>query len=130
MPLLLNVLRNADGAEYSKLRTKAMECAGLIAIAVGKEVFRPDSGTLVELLIRIQSEPGFDSLAVASLANCRSLVEMPQDPSDTQLTYYLMSTWAKICQAMDVEFEPYLPVVMPPLLTTAGAKPEFSVYGG
>lgn len=48
-----------------------MECAGLIglyliqdvdthlnkflAIAVGREIFRPDSNTLVELLIRIQS---------------------------------------------------------------------------
>jgi len=30
MPLLLNVLRNADGPEYRKLRVKAMECAGLI----------------------------------------------------------------------------------------------------
>jgi len=30
MPLLLNVLRNADGPDYRKLRVKAMECAGLI----------------------------------------------------------------------------------------------------
>lgn len=30
MPLLLNVLRNATGADYRKLRVKAMECAGLI----------------------------------------------------------------------------------------------------
>ena len=30
MPLLLNVLRNADGGEYRRLRIKAMECAGLI----------------------------------------------------------------------------------------------------
>ena len=32
MPLLLNVLRNADGIEYRKLRVKAMECAGLIGM--------------------------------------------------------------------------------------------------
>jgi hypothetical protein len=55
MPLLLNVLRNANGAEYRKMRLKAMECAGLIAIAVGRDMFRPDSTALVELLIRIQS---------------------------------------------------------------------------
>ena len=72
MPLLLNVLRNANGADYRKLRVKAMECAGLIgtslrddditcglplyaAIAVGRDVFRPDANTLVELLMRIQS---------------------------------------------------------------------------
>ncbi|KAF8957612.1 hypothetical protein BDZ97DRAFT_1762868 [Flammula alnicola] len=30
MPLLLSVLRNADGPDYWKLRVKAMECAGLI----------------------------------------------------------------------------------------------------
>ena len=73
MPLLLNVLRNADGPEYKKLRVKAMECAGLIgklcylqldaillcvftpAIAVGRDIFRPDANTLVELMMRIQS---------------------------------------------------------------------------
>jgi len=29
---LLNVLRNADGPDYQKLRVKAMECAGLIGM--------------------------------------------------------------------------------------------------
>ena len=60
MPSLLNVLRNANGADYRKLRVKAMECAGLIgtsllggcvacglpscaAIAVGRDVFCPDT---------------------------------------------------------------------------------------
>ena len=32
MPLLLNVLRNANGPGYRKLRVKAMECAGLIGL--------------------------------------------------------------------------------------------------
>ncbi|KAF5376326.1 hypothetical protein D9615_008446 [Tricholomella constricta] len=108
MPLLLNVLRNADGPDYRKLRVKAMECAGLIAIAVGRDVFRPDSNTLVELLIRIQKGP--------------------VDPADTQLGHYLIATWAKVCQAMGPEFEPYLPVVMPALIQTASAKADVSVY--
>ncbi|KAI9441935.1 ARM repeat-containing protein [Lactarius indigo] len=89
MPLLLNVLRNANTSEYRKLRAKAMECAGLIAIAVGREVFRADAGAFVELLIRIQNSP--------------------VDPSDTMLPHYLIATWAKVCQAMGPEFEPYLP---------------------
>ncbi|KAJ3506180.1 hypothetical protein NLJ89_g7010 [Agrocybe chaxingu] len=108
MPLLLNVLRNADSPDYQKLRVKAMECAGLIAIAVGPDVFRPDSKTLVELLMRIQ--------------------QSPVDPNDTQLSHYLIATWAKVCQAMGQEFEPYLPVVMPSLLATASAKADLSVY--
>ncbi|KAG6856072.1 hypothetical protein H0H87_007683 [Tephrocybe sp. NHM501043] len=108
MPLLLNVLRNAEGAEYRKLRVKAMECAGLVAIAVGRDVFRPDAATLVELLIRIQNAP--------------------PDPADTQLGHYLIATWAKVCQAMGPEFEPYLHLVVPNLLQTASAKPDVSVY--
>jgi len=40
-----------------------------------------------------------------------------------------MATWAKVCQAMGPEFEPYLPVVMPSLLATASAKADLSVYG-
>lgn len=45
------------------------------------------------------------------------------------LTHYLIATWAKVCQAMGEEFEPYLPVVMPPLLVAASTKTEVSVYG-
>lgn len=86
MPLLLNVLvvngSGANGAGHGqqgganggqawvtnrglgwmentagrRLRCKAMECCGLIAIAVGKEVFRADSGRMVELLTDIQRE--------------------------------------------------------------------------
>ncbi|KAF7316133.1 hypothetical protein MIND_00131400 [Mycena indigotica] len=108
MPLLMNVLSNAEGTEYRKLRAKAMECAGLIAIAVGPELFLPDAHTLVDLLIRIQKSPS--------------------DPGDTQIGYYLIATWAKVCQAMGTEFEPYLPVVMPSLLSTASAKTDISVY--
>ncbi|KAF9809312.1 hypothetical protein IEO21_07461 [Rhodonia placenta] len=108
MPLLLNVLQNANGPEYRKLRVKAMECAGLIAIAVGRDVFRPDASTFVNLLMNIQNGP--------------------PDPEDAMLGHYLISTWAKVCQAMGPEFEPYLPVVMPPLLQAASAKADVSIY--
>ncbi|KAA1478264.1 ARM repeat-containing protein [Dentipellis sp. KUC8613] len=108
MPLLLNVLRNANGTEYRKLRAKAMECAGLIAIAVGRDVFRGDSATLVELLVHLQNSP--------------------VDPGDSMLPHYLIATWAKVCQAMGPEFEPYLPVVMPPLLQAASVKADVSIY--
>jgi hypothetical protein len=41
MPLLLNVLRNADGPDYQKLRVKAMECAGLIGKLSGGITEKP-----------------------------------------------------------------------------------------
>jgi hypothetical protein len=37
-------------------------------------------------------------------------------PVDPILNDELIPTWAKICQAMGTEFEPYLPIVMPPLI--------------
>jgi len=51
------------------------------------------------------------------------------DPGDSMLPYYLIATWAKVCQAMGPEFEPYLPIVMPPLLRGASAKADVSLYG-
>jgi hypothetical protein len=56
-------------------------------------------------------------------------IDTPVDPSDTMLPHYLIATWAKVCQAMGPEFEPYLPVVMPPLFRAANAKADVSVYG-
>ena len=58
-----------------------------------------------------------------------ALADSPVDPGDTLLGHYLIATWAKVCQAMGPEFEPYLPVVMPPLLQAASAKADVSVYG-
>ena len=45
------------------------------------------------------------------------------------LSHFLIATWAKVCQALGEEFEPYLPVVMPPLLRVASSKADISVYG-
>ncbi|KAF9023442.1 ARM repeat-containing protein [Hymenopellis radicata] len=106
MPLLLNVLRNPE--VNSTMRNKAMECAGLVAIAVGTDVFRPDAQTLVEVLVGIS--------------------KTPSDPNDTQLAHYLMGTWAKVCQALGPEFAPYVPVVMPGLLQMASKKADVSVF--
>ena len=98
------------------------------AIAVGPNVFRPDSNTLVELLIRIQSILLLSLFYNFPFFNLL-ILESPIDPGDTQIAHYLIATWAKVCQAMGPEFEPYLPVVMPSLLLTASAKADLSVYG-
>jgi hypothetical protein len=51
------------------------------------------------------------------------------DPEDTMLPQYLSATWAKVCQAMGSEFEPYLQIVMPPLLQSAAVKADVSIFG-
>ncbi|EIM83632.1 uncharacterized protein STEHIDRAFT_160207 [Stereum hirsutum FP-91666 SS1] len=69
---------------------------------------RPGSQVFVEQLIRIQNSP--------------------VDPGDVMLPHYLIATWAKICQTMGPEFEPFLPAVMPQLLRAASVKADVSIY--
>jgi len=106
MPLLLNILRQATAKQYRLLRGKAMECASLIALAVGKEVFAPFVQDFINLLIESQ----------------QSVTE-----TDDPQTSYLLASWARMCKVLGPDFLPYLPVIMPPLLQSAQLKPDFAV---
>jgi hypothetical protein len=72
MPLLFNVLRTEQAKEYRLLRAKAMECATLIALAVGKEKLGQDALTLVQLLGTIQRKYilPLASMYIQSQASC------------------------------------------------------------
>ncbi|KAK5625482.1 hypothetical protein RRF57_001198 [Xylaria bambusicola] len=106
MPLLVNVLRRENDKEFRLLRAKAMECATLIALAVGKERLGDDTMTLVDLLANIQ-------------ANIT-------DPDDPQ-AQYLMHCWGRMCRVMGAEFLRFLPAVMPPLVELASAKADIQL---
>ncbi|ORY01320.1 ARM repeat-containing protein [Basidiobolus meristosporus CBS 931.73] len=106
MPLLINVLRQATQKEYRLLRGKAMECASLIALAVGKEAFAPNAPEFIDLLVKTQ--------------------ESVTEADDPQISY-LLAAWARVCKVLGQDFIPYLPVVMPPLLQSAQLKPDFAV---
>ncbi|KAG9306967.1 hypothetical protein G9A89_000881 [Geosiphon pyriformis] len=106
MPLLINVLRNAHQKEYRLLRGKAMECASLIALAVGKETFATNANEFIELLAQTQ--------------------QTVSEPDDPQISY-LIACWARVCKVLEADFVPYLPIVMPPLLQSAQLKPDFAV---
>ncbi|KAJ2366878.1 importin subunit beta-3 [Coemansia sp. RSA 2607] len=106
MPMLLNVLEQVTDADYRMLRGKAMECATFVALAVGREVFEPDSARLVKLLTAAQ--------------------QAVTDADDPQASY-LQQAWARLCRLLGRDFEPLLPVVMPPLLTAAAQQPDFAV---
>ncbi|KIM77399.1 hypothetical protein PILCRDRAFT_825362 [Piloderma croceum F 1598] len=99
MPLLLNVLRIAPAPDCRKLRLKAIECVGILAVAAGRDIFRQHASTIADLLLGIQNGP--------------------VDPGDTMLNLQLLETWPTICQAMASEFEPYLPAVMQALISIA-----------
>ncbi|RJE26313.1 Importin beta-3 subunit [Aspergillus sclerotialis] len=106
MPLLFNVLREEQSKEYRLLRAKAMECASLIALAVGKERMGQDALNLVQLLGNIQ--------------------ENIVDADDPQ-SQYLLHCWGRMCRVLGQDFVPYLPGVMPPLLTVAAAKADIQL---
>lgn len=105
-PLLFNVLRSEQSREYRLLRAKAMECATLIALAVGKEKMGQDALDLVQVLGNIQS--GIT------------------DDDDPQ-AQYLLHCWGRMCRVLGTDFVPYLPGVMPPLLELASAKADIQL---
>ncbi|KAF9939192.1 hypothetical protein BGZ65_011271 [Modicella reniformis] len=106
MPLLMDVLRQATSREYRLLRGKAMECASLIALAVGKEVFEPHAQEFVKLLAQTQTS-----------------INEADDPQVS----YLLASWARLCKVLGKDFVPYLDIVMPPLLASAQLKPDLAV---
>jgi importin-5 len=103
MPLLFNVLNAEQSKEFRLLRAKAMECATLIALAVGKERMGQDAVNLVRLLGMIQN----------------SITD-----SDDPQAQYLLHCWGRMCRVLGQDFIPYLPSVMPPLLELAKAKAD------
>ena len=106
MPLLFNVLRTEQSKEYRLLRAKAMECATLIALAVGKEKMGQDAVDLVQILGNVQ----------AGIT----------DDDDPQ-AQYLLHCWGRMCRVLGTDFVPYLPGVMPPLLDLASAKADIQL---
>ncbi|KAG5985303.1 hypothetical protein E4U55_006783 [Claviceps digitariae] len=106
MPLLVNVLQNQSEKDYRLLRGKAMECATLIALAVGRDRLGQDAMTLVNLLANIQ-------------ANITD--------SDDPQAQYLMHCWGRMCRVMGSDFVPFLENVMPPLLELAVAKADIQL---
>ncbi|KAF2175554.1 ARM repeat-containing protein [Zopfia rhizophila CBS 207.26] len=106
MPLLFNVLKEEQSKEYRLLRAKAMECATLIALAVGKDRMGQDANALVQLLGHIQNNI--------------------HDSDDPQASY-LLHCWGRMCRVLGQEFVPYLAGVIPPLTELAGAKADIQL---
>lgn len=106
MPLLFNVLQQPNERELRLLRAKAMECATLIALAVGKERMGPDAITLVN-----------------ALGNVQAGITDDDDPQES----YLLHCWGRMCRVLGQDFVPYLQAVMPPLMKLAQAKADIQL---
>jgi len=106
MPLLFNVLQQPNERELRLLRAKAMECATLIALAVGKERMGQDAVTLVNILGNVQGS-----------------ITDEDDPQES----YLLHCWGRMCRVLGPDFIPYLQAVMPPLMKLAQAKADIQL---
>lgn len=106
MPLLFGVLQQPNERDLRLLRAKAMECATLIALAVGKEKMGQDALTLVQVL-----------------GNVQSTITDEDDPQES----YLLHCWGRMCRVLGQDFVPYLPAVMPPLMKLAQAKADIQL---
>lgn len=106
MPQLLQLLRGQQEKELRLLRAKAMECATLIALAVGKDKMGPQADELVQTLAHIQ----------------QNITD-----SDDPQSQYLLHCWGRMCRVLGTSFVPYLDGVMPPLLTLASAKADIQL---
>lgn len=110
MPMLMAVLRagvDRPGSSPAIIRAKCIECCTLIAAAVGREKFAPQTEEVVRLLAATQAD----------------VESRPDDPCRT----YLDHAWSRMCRVMGPEFAPCLPLVVPPLLTAARATQDISL---
>ncbi|CAK4022360.1 Importin subunit beta-3 [Lecanosticta acicola] len=106
MPALFSVLQEPNDRDKRLLRAKAMECATLIALAVGKERMGQDALNLVQILGNVQANIVDDD-----------------DPQES----YLLHCWGRMCRVLGQDFVPYLQSVMPPLMKLAQAKADIQL---
>ena len=106
MPVLAHILAQATQPGQRLLRAKALECASLVAMAVGKDTFAPHAASLVQVMLGLQAAPA---------------------DADDPIPQYLLQAWARLAKCLKADFAPYLATVMPPLLAAAGAKVDVNV---
>ena len=109
MPLAMQILQAQPSPAERTLRAKAIECIGLIAVAVGKERFAPQAAAVMRVLVDMLQR-GFDA----------------DDPQAD----YVISTCARLCDCLGHDFVPYLGHVMPVLLKKAQFNDDEIVVSG
>ncbi|KAF2351074.1 Armadillo-type fold [Trinorchestia longiramus] len=108
IPGLMYIIEKADSQELRMLRGKTIECVSLIGLAVGPDKFMNDASKMMDLLLKDHAN------------------QEKMSDDDPQVSY-LISAWARVCKIMGTRFEPYLPLVMGPVMKTASLKPEVAL---
>ncbi|KAG0674345.1 hypothetical protein C6P42_002272 [Pichia californica] len=106
MPLLLTVMKSDVDHTNRSLVAKSIECATLIATAVGKEKFSESANQILEIFTFLQNN-----------------IQGEDDP----VRPYLEKGWSRVCKLIGKNFLPFLPGVLPPLLEQAKATQDISI---
>ncbi|KAM9918308.1 hypothetical protein OXX80_013000, partial [Metschnikowia pulcherrima] len=93
LPMLMGFLKADLGPENRMLTAKCIECATLIAVAVGRDNFSAHSQELIGIMGELQN-------------TCTE----PDDPVKS----FLEQGWGRLCRIIGEEFVPFLPSVLPP----------------
>lgn len=112
MPLVMNILNAQVPTEYRLLKAKAIECATLIALAVGKEKFLPHFTELADVLLKIQNE------------SPEGIIHTEMGDEDDPCHAYLAQSWGRLCRVVKTDFMPYLNHVLPPLMVAAKSQAD------
>ncbi|GMM28018.1 Pse1 protein [Martiniozyma asiatica (nom. inval.)] len=105
MPLLIQVMQTDFGKENRLLKAKSIECATLVAQAVGAEKFTQNAEQILQIFTQLQVEA---------------------QEEDDPVRSYLEQGWNRVCTLIGKSFLPFLPSVLPPLLEQAKATQDIS----
>eukprot|EP00696_Hemimastix_kukwesjijk_P019154 gnl/Hemi2/8355_TR2883_c0_g1_i1.p1 gnl/Hemi2/8355_TR2883_c0_g1~~gnl/Hemi2/8355_TR2883_c0_g1_i1.p1 ORF type:complete len:871 (+),score=328.96 gnl/Hemi2/8355_TR2883_c0_g1_i1:207-2819(+) len=103
IPFIKTVLERATDKSDVNLRCKALECWTNIGVTVGNEIFRADCDALAGFLKSLEGN------------------------EDEMLRPHILQAWTRICQCIGVDFVPFLPYVLPPLLHSANLAPDMKI---
>lgn len=110
MPILLSALQSSPNSNatdrFRLLQARALESATMVGVAVGREAFAPFTKPVVDVMIALQGQE--------------------LDDAD-QMIEYLAAAWVRICQLLEADFAPFIPLVLPNILEAAAAEPDVTV---
>ncbi|KAH3763021.1 ARM family protein [Pelomyxa schiedti] len=98
----LKSLMKLEGKDMATIRTKAIECITLIGVAVGKEAFAKDAIEVLQDILRTNMAP--------------------DDPNASLLE----ASCSRIAECLEEDFAPFLPSVMPSVMSRASALADYT----
>jgi len=110
MPVLKTIISaSIHKAEERALLGKSFECISLLANAVGKDTFRADAEVIMQAMIQA--------------------TQVPDLPKDDPVLEYMMAAAERICSTMKEDFLPFVPHLLPLILTKFALTPT-EYHGG